>query len=257
MKQLTAVIFLFLTTQIVDAQVKFIGHRGASYLAPENTVASNKLAWKLGADAVELDIHLSKDNRVMVIHDGNTKRVSGENHKVSETSSKILRKLDVGSYKGKKYEGEKIPFLGELIKLIPPGKQLVVELKSHQEIIPWMKKSIEKYGKLNQLVFICFDWNTILEVKKTFPSNTCYWLCSSKEKLIKKIKDVSRAGLAGVDLKENIIDREVMEETNRYNLDVVAWTVNDPSEAKRLIDLGVEGLTTNRPAWLKEQVQGM
>ena len=74
----------------MNAQVQIIAHRGASYLAPENTVASAKLAWELGADAVEVDIFLSKDNRIMVIHHPNTKRTSGKDYEVKNTSSDIL-----------------------------------------------------------------------------------------------------------------------------------------------------------------------
>ena len=73
MKQLITAFLILMTLNLVS-QNTFIAHRGASYIAPENTVASAKLAWELGADAVECDIHLSKDNRIMVIHDKDTKR---------------------------------------------------------------------------------------------------------------------------------------------------------------------------------------
>ena len=76
--KLSTIVFLsffsFAFSLNANAQVQFIAHRGGSYVAPENTLASAKLGWKLGADAVEVDIHLSKDNRIMVIHDSNTKR---------------------------------------------------------------------------------------------------------------------------------------------------------------------------------------
>ena len=79
--------------------VEIIAHRGASYLAPENTLASVKLGWQKDAD-VEVDVYLSKDNRIVVIHDSTTKRTSGGTDlKVSESDSQELRKLDVGSFK--------------------------------------------------------------------------------------------------------------------------------------------------------------
>ena len=203
---------------------------------------------------MELDIHLSKDNKVMVIHNGDTKKVSGKYYKVSNTNSDVLRTLDIGSFKGEKYKGEKIPFLSEMIDLVPKGKKLVVELKSREETIPWLKKVVEQSGKLDQLIFICFDWHTILATKRTFPKNTCYWLCDDKSELLKKMGDVAKSGLEGVDLKHSIIDREVMNEANKYHLDVVAYTIDDPKETERLIQLGVKGITTDRPAWLKKQV---
>lgn len=241
-------------TVFSQAQVQFIAHRGASYLAPENTIASDKLAWELGADAVELDINLSKDNKVMVIHNGDTEKVSGKYYKISETNSKVLRKLDVGSYKGEKYKGEKIPFLDEILNIIPSDRKLVIELKSGKETIPWMKKVIDKCGKVDQLIFISFDWKTILETKKTFPNNVCYWLSNNKVELMEKMKEIAESGVDGIDLKYSIIDQEVMDEAKKYKFDVVAYTVNDPEEAKRLINLGVKGITTDRPAWLKQQI---
>src|SRR5680860_92273 len=104
----------------ISAQNMFIAHRGASYLAPENTVASAKLAWELGADAVECDIYLTKDNRVMVIHDKDTKRTcSGKkNLTIEDTPSILLRDLDAGIWKNEKYKGEKIPYLSEMIETI-------------------------------------------------------------------------------------------------------------------------------------------
>ncbi len=248
---LSVLVFFLTTSTVVNSQVQYIAHRGASFLAPENTMASAKLAWSQGVDAVELDIYLSKDSKIVVIHDGNTKRTSGQDFKVKETESKILRKLDVGSYKDEKFKGERIPFLTEEIDAIPKGKMLVVELKSYSEVLPELKKIVDKSGKQNQLIFICFDKTAILETKKLFPANRCYWLCGNKEMLKKEIKSIADAGLDGVDLSNSIIDEEVMALAKSLKLDIVAYTVDDPVEAKRLVNLGVKGITTNRPEWLK------
>ena len=123
------VLLCVIFANISVSQVRYIAHRGASYQAPENTLASTKLAWKLGADMVECDIYLSKDHQIMAIHDGNTKRLSGIDLKVGNSLAKDLRKLDVGSFKSEKYKGEKIPYLRELIGTTPEGKYLVVEIK--------------------------------------------------------------------------------------------------------------------------------
>ncbi len=102
---------MILISGLCFGQVEIIGHRGASYLAPENTLASSELAWSLGADAVETDIYLSKDNRIICSHDANTKRTTGVNLVIKETTSKELRKLDAGSFKDKKYKGELPTFM--------------------------------------------------------------------------------------------------------------------------------------------------
>jgi glycerophosphoryl diester phosphodiesterase len=235
-------------------QVMIIGHRGASYLAPENTVASAKLAWQSNADAVECDIWLSKDNKIICSHDGNTKRTSGCDFKISETGSKVLRRLDVGSFKGEEYKGEKMPFLEELIRTVPSGKELVIELKCGTEVLPCLQKILKKYDKSRQFVFICFDFQTITETKKAFTDKKCYWLCSNRELLAKTIDKVPGAGLDGVSLGYAIIDSDVMKKAESLNLEVYSWTVDDPAEARRLISLGVKGITTNRPGWLETQL---
>lgn len=239
------------------AQPYYIAHRGASYLAPENTVASAQLAWELGADAVEIDIYLSSDNKIMVIHDNNTKRISGnkDNLLVRSTTSDRLRRVDAGLWKGEQFKGEKIPFLSEIIETVPEGKILVVEIKCGSEIIPELKKCIASSGKEEQMVFISFGWETIIDTKEAFPGNKCYWLSSDKSVLKKKIKEVAGNGLTGVNLHYSVIDKKIVRSAKAKGLDVLSWTIDDPAEAKRLIGIGVYGITTNRPAWLKNQLE--
>ena len=256
MRVLFISIFILLTLNMM-AQNKIIAHRGASYLAPENTVASAKLAWELGADAVEIDIHLTKDNRIMVIHDADTKRTCSEkkNLSIEKSPSILLRDLDAGSWKGEEFKGEKIPYLSEIIETVPQGKTLVVEIKCGTEVLHPLSLILEKCGKADQIVFICFDWKVINETKKQFPENKCYWLSSSKSGLSKKIKEAAQEGLDGINLTHSIIDDEIMKLAKENNLEVLTWTVDDPGEAKRLTELGVSGITTNRPKWLKEEME--
>lgn len=252
--QITSFLILFVLN--MTAQNTFIAHRGASSLAPENTVAAAKLAWELGADAVECDIHLSKDNRIMVIHDKDTKRtcLSKKNLSIADSPSTLLRDLDAGIWKDEKFKGERIPFLTEIIETVPEGKMLVVEIKCGIEVMPPLIRGMEKCTKKEQIAFIAFDWKTIVEVKKTFPQNKCYWLSSSKNGLHKKIAEAAENGLDGVNLHYSIIDEEVMKIAKENNLEVLVWTVDDPAEAKRLTELGVTKITTNRPDWLKEEM---
>ncbi len=96
-------------------RVEIIAHRGASHAAPENTLASVSLAWQMEADAVEVDVHLSKDNRIVAIHDPWTDRTGGVRLEVANTIAHHLRRLDVGSHKHHQYARERIPFLEEVL----------------------------------------------------------------------------------------------------------------------------------------------
>ncbi|WP_319482481.1 glycerophosphodiester phosphodiesterase family protein [uncultured Draconibacterium sp.] len=254
----TTLTLIFLLAGITTmAQNTFIAHRGASYLAPENTVASANLAWELGADAVEVDVHMTKDNRVIVIHDKDTKRTcyGKTNLSIAKTPSILLRDLDAGVWKGEEFKGEKLPFLSEIIETVPAGKTLVVEIKAGgDEIIPEIRRVVDNSNKKEQIVFISFGWKTIVATHKEFPDNKCYWLSSLKPGLKKKMETAAAEGLTGVNLKHSIIDEEIMAQAKSLNLEVLSWTIDDPEEAQRLTNIGVTGITTNRPKWLKEQM---
>src|SRR3954454_10841881 len=91
--------------------VEIIGHRGASFDAPENTVASFRLGYEQKADACELDVYLTKDGRIVVIHDKDTRRTAGVDRPVVQQTLDELKKLDAGKWKGDRFAGEKIPTL--------------------------------------------------------------------------------------------------------------------------------------------------
>lgn len=240
---------------MTQAQPLIIAHRGSSFVAPENTISAAKLAWAQNADAVECDIYLTKDKRVMIMHDGDTKRTTGQAYKFTETSSDVLRTLDAGAWKDARYKGEKIPFLEELITTVPQGKKIVIELKCGPEVFPALKQIVKSSGKKKQLVFIAFDWETIVKAKKLFPKNACYWLSSSVATVQQKLPEVTKNKLDGINLNSKIIDPELILKAKEAGIHVLAWTVDDPAEAKRLVQLGVSAITTNRPDFIRESLK--
>ncbi|MBC8004270.1 MAG: glycerophosphodiester phosphodiesterase [Verrucomicrobia bacterium] len=255
MKYFYSITLIILLSMTSIAQPILIAHRGSSFTAPENTVAAAKLAWEQDADAVEVDIYLSKDNRVMVMHDGNTKRTTGQSYLPSETNSEVLRTLDAGSWKDAiHYKGEKIPFLEEMISTVPKGKKMVIEIKCGQEVFPALKKVVQKSRKKKQLIFIAFNWETIVKAKEMFPKNACYWLSSSPTEVQAKMDEVIKSGIDGINLSSKIIDQQTVSRANELGYDVWSWTIDDPQEAKRLVDLGVKAITTNRPDLMRSNL---
>jgi glycerophosphoryl diester phosphodiesterase len=239
---------------------EIIAHRGASYLAPENTVASVKLGYALDADAVEIDIHLSADKRLMVNHDKDTRRTAGgQNMEIETTRSEELRKLDVGSWKGQKYSGEKMPFLEEVLEEVPEAKNLVVELKSSAEAIPYLQNAIEESGLQEQLLLISFDKEAIILAKQQIPQIPAYWLLHNYQEhsLAEAIRIAQEHKLDGLDVHYKLVDQAFMQQMQAADLEVYVYTVNEPAEAKRLQALGVKGITTDRPQWLKKQLEAM
>jgi glycerophosphoryl diester phosphodiesterase len=265
MKYLIVFVLLCLFIVIISGctkPVEIIGHRGASYLAPENTIASFKLGWEKGAD-VELDVYLTKDNRIVVIHDETTKRTAGTDVNVAESTSEELRKLDVGSFKSEEYAGEQIPFLADVVKTIPPGRKLYVEIKCGKEILPYLRDLLARSGKMSRIVIIGFDLDTVAMSKKMIDVPT-YWLRGTEKtkdteqwiphdpQLVQTAKD---KGLDGLDVHYAGVTKEFVDAVKASGQKLYVWTVDDPEEAARLIKLGVDGITTNRPGWLREQLK--
>lgn len=242
--------------------VEIIAHRGASYIAPENTMASVMLGWEKDAD-VEVDIHLSKDNRILVSHDSSTKRTGKIDLNIKDTTARELRKIDVGSFKSEKYAGEQIPFLADVIKTIPPGRKLYVEIKCGKEVLPILEKLISQSGKMSQIVIIGFDLEIVTMSKQLIDVPT-YWLKGTeKDKETEKwiphspqlVKIAEDNGLDGLDVHYAGVNKEFTDAVKAAGQKLYVWTVDNPDEAIRLVNLGVAGITTNRPEWLRKQLK--
>lgn len=257
------VMSLSLPAPAAEARVEIIAHRGASHDAPENSIAAIKLAWQRNADASEFDVYLSKDGKIVVMHDKDTKRTAGVKKVVSETPFAELRKLDIGKWKGAKFVGERVPTLAEMLATVPAGKQVFIEVKCGPEIVPELNRVL-KASKLPaaQTPVIAFNAKVVAALKKVRPDVPAYWLANTKgkknapppsaESLIAKAKAVHADGL---DLQASpAIDRAFADKVRAAGLRLYVWTVDDVPTAKRMAALGVDGITTNRPAWLREQL---
>ncbi|MGE3317277.1 MAG: glycerophosphodiester phosphodiesterase [Planctomycetaceae bacterium] len=246
--------------------VEIIGHRGASHDAPENTLAAVKLSWKQNADGTEIDVHLSKDGKIVVIHDDNTKRTAGLDKPVVAQSIEELRKLDAGSWKDPKFAGEKLPTLDEVIATIPDGKRLFIEVKCGPEIVPELKRVIEAGGKKpEQTAIISFSQEVVAESKKAMPALRVFWITrfqqdkktkvwspSSIEELIEKTKS---AKVDGIDLGFTPnLDRAMIDQVKQAKLEFYVWTVDSADDARLLRDWGVDGITTNRPLFIRQSL---
>jgi glycerophosphoryl diester phosphodiesterase len=256
MKLLCLIPCLLLFPLFIFAQHTFVAHRGASFLAPENTQASINLAWKLGASAAECDVLLTKDGQIVVFHDKNTSRLLGESHKISETDFDKIKDLHIAlnNHNLPEYKGETVPLLKDLLIDLPDSVTLVVEIKCGQEILSPMKKVLDKYWKSGKLAFIAFGFETIMKTKETFPEIPCYFLAHMRGDVNKRIDSLLNGPLDGVDLNHAIISKKLVDRFNKKNKNIWCYTVDSPKEALKMISYGVLGITTNRPEWLKKQV---
>ena len=263
MRTLPIVLLLMFLSPVLNAQnvssekpFHFVGHRGASYLAPENTAASIQLAWDLGADGAECDVMLSADQKVVLFHDKNTKKLCGENLTVKDATWEQLKSLVVIPRKTNRpeYTHETIPLLKDVLTTIPDDRMLVIEIKTGPDILPFLQEVITQHWKSGNISFIAFDFETIKQTKALYPDIPCYYLSSFKADFNNHFDAILEANLDGVDLRHTIIDAKLVERCKAFNLDVWCWTVNDPETARKMQTLDVSAVTTDRPSWLKNNL---
>ena len=245
--------------------MEIIAHRGASFDAPENTLAAVTLGWRQSADAVEVDIHLSLDGRIVVIHNFTTLKTAGVPRHVRTQTLAELKALDVGRWKGERWTGERIPLLEEVLDTIPSSKRLFVEIKCGPECLPEFARVWKRSGKnARQVVPIGFALPTMTSLKRLLPKLEVCWIAEFKRSWktgrwspppARLVHAARQAGLDGLDLgAKGPLRPPFTDQIRAAGLAWYVWTVDDPARALELIEAGVQGLTTNRPAWLRAQL---
>jgi glycerophosphoryl diester phosphodiesterase len=263
---ITALMSMTLSEAAHGGEPLIVGHRGASYDAPENTLAAFRLAWEQGADGIEGDFHLTSDGQIVCIHDKDTERVAGVKHVVAETPLATLRQLDVGKWKDPKFAGERMPTLAEVLAIVPEGKMLFIELKVGVEIVPGVLEAIDASGiKPEQIVVISFDADAIAACERRRMGLRTHWLTDYKqqedgawrptEETVAMNLRKSGADALGSKANPAVLDAKFLNNLAAADLDEFGvWTVDDPEVARFYIERGAWSITTNRPAWLRQQL---
>ena len=265
--RLVLVILASFAASPANAQ-NIVAHRGASFDAPENTVAAMELAFEQGADGVEGDFYLTSDGQIVCIHDKDTQRTAGVKHVIVETPLAELRKLDVGSWKDEKYRGERIPTFAEIAETIPDGKKFIIELKVGPEIVAPLKEALAKTDlKDEQILIICFNENTVAECKKVLPNLKCHWLTGYKQDentgewkptLAEVVATLERSQADGLGTQGEMkhVDAEFIEDLcDEGHCEFHVWTIDKPKVARFYQKLKPWGITTNRPAFIREKLK--
>jgi glycerophosphoryl diester phosphodiesterase len=256
---------IFLFTGPIHGQL-IIAHRGASADAPENTLAAFNLAWEQGADGIEADFYLSQDGDIICTHDERTSRLTGRKVDVSVSKTNIadLRKLDVGSWKNPKFAGAQMPTLREVLKTIPEGKKIFIEIKCGVEIVPVLKKQLAEFPHLKpeQLIIICFKKVVIKACREQLPDLQVNWLQSikrdretkewkpSEDAILASLIECGASGLR-VSPQASLFSPEFVERIRQGGFGFHSWTIDTLVTAERLRALGVDSITTNTPALMR------
>ena len=242
-----------------------IAHRGASFEAPENTLAAFRLAWAQGADAVACDIYLSRDGRIVAMHDPDTGRTAGVKIPIKAQDFAALQKLDAGSWKGEQWAGETIPALADILATVPAGKRIFIEIKCGPEILPELRRILAVAPvKPEQVVLICFDAKVLAAAKAIMSAVKTCWLAGFKQDeatgewqpgVDKLLETAKQCCADGLDLLAcPAVNRNLVNAVRKAGLELYVWTVDKPATVRRMQNLGIDGVTTNRPGWLRTQL---
>ncbi|HWF14383.1 MAG TPA: glycerophosphodiester phosphodiesterase family protein [Candidatus Acidoferrales bacterium] len=234
-----------------------IAHRGASGHAPENTMASFRRAVEFGARFIETDLQLTRDARVIAIHDLTYDRTSTGKGDVHDLPLKQVRALDAGSWfgdrEGKSYAAEKVPVLEEILDFAEKNDVIFyLEIKSGQAwgIEHVVVATLRDRNASARVVIISFDPTTLDAVQRLDSTMMTGLLCEIPSSDL--VERTVRAGARQLILRVDLITSAVTEKAHRAGLQVVAWTINDVEQMRTTIAAGVDGIITDYPDRLLE-----
>ena len=216
-------------------KMQIIAHRGASFLEPENTLRAVEKAIKMGADFVEVDVRMSKDNELVIIHDPDVNRTTNENGFVKDYTLQELKKLDAG-------QKETIPTLDEVISGVKDKIGLVIEIKE-----PGAEgKVLEKINEnnLENVILTSFYHKSIKNARKMDPSVDAGIIFSCQPVNVNQMASSACANVIFPGYK--YLDEELIEQAHENGISVYPWTVDDPEIFERLVGMGVDSIVTNK-----------
>jgi glycerophosphoryl diester phosphodiesterase len=228
-----------------------IAHRGISFDLPENSLSAFNASWAVGVDGIEGDFHLTRDGSIVCIHDDNTSRVCNKNLVICNSTLQELKELNL-QCEGKNHLNIKIPTLTEVLKTVPSGKKIFVEIKCGVEILsPLVKELSRSKINSNQVVIISFDRQVVKELKEMAPEYKALLLYSYEEgrevsSLINEMFDIKADGIG----TDNELSKEFVEKVIISGLEYHSWTIDNADTANQLISWGSNSITTNEPELL-------
>jgi glycerophosphoryl diester phosphodiesterase len=223
-----------------ERPISIHAHRGVRTKAPENTLAAAREAITAGADYVETDVQLSKDDVLVVVHDSDFSRLSGVAKKVWDLTYDEIRAIPLGG------GHEFTPTFEELLTETKGRIKLNIELKYYGDHQPGLARKIveavRRHGMLDQVLIQCLEYGPLLEVRQLVPEVPIGYLLSFNA------RTPSRLDVNFLSVEQNRLDRRFLLNAHRRGQQVYAWTVNTPEDMQRLFDLGIDGLITDETA---------
>ncbi|HVB72977.1 MAG TPA: glycerophosphodiester phosphodiesterase [Ktedonobacteraceae bacterium] len=241
-----------------------VAHRGGSQLAPENTLAAFRNALNFPVDAVELDVHMSRDGHAIVFHDYTVEERTDGQGNMLDLDFAYLRSLNAAAhFPGGWPEAQQMPTLGEVLRVAKGRAQVYIEIKPgkrddvyvrYPTIVEKMVEEIRAAGMLDQVLIISFDWQVLPRVKALEPVlqtgalvSDDTWDAGAQGALQTLIEDVTALGCGWINMDSGLFSDEMVASVHQSGLKLGLWTVNSLQEMQRFAAAGVDSLTSDRP----------
>ena len=225
-------------------------HRGASAYAPENTGAAFRKALDMKADGIELDVHLSKDGHVVVIHDEKVDRTSNGKGLIRDLKLDELKSLDFGAWFSSEFAGEPIMTLDEVLSLLDGWDGILnIELKSAYVLYDNIEQKVidllRQHKRIEKCIISSFNHYSLLEIKKLEPALKIGLLYSAG--LVDPWKYAKMVGAEAIHPFFSSAQAPVVKGCNDNGIIINPWTIDQPEIIKALTQFGVDGIITNVP----------
>ncbi len=235
----------------IDSPIRVIAHRGFSGQAPENTLVAIRQAIEVGADMVEIDVTVTADGHVILLHDETLDRTTdGQGSPTSMTMDEI-RELDAGSWFAPEYAGEGIPTLTEALETVKDRILINVEIKSEaveHGVVPKVAALIVEHEMLDLVVVSSFSPEALRLMKITDPAVITATLFNKELHTDRDpLEIIQEVGSRGFNISGKRLTAAMVERCHRHGIPVAVYTVNEPDEIRRLIELGVNAVFTDHP----------
>ena len=250
---------LFFGKDQASRKVTITGHRGAAGLAPENTLASIRKAISFNVDRIEIDVQQTADGVVVVRHDETLDRTTDGKGLIKDKTFSEVKELDAGSSFSSAFKGEKIPSLEEALQTVNGQCDLVIEIKKGDDYYPNIVENtielIKKYNARDWCIIHSFNIDVLVRANQLMPDLRLHRLWVYKFRGLPLIYDGSfewmdiekHPYLEEYSIMYSFANQGIINQLHEHGKKVNVWTVDDKKHINRLINLGVDGIITDRP----------
>ncbi len=231
--------------------MKIFAHRGASGHAPENTMEAFVLAYEMGADGIELDVQMTADGELVVIHDEDIKRTSNGEGLVMQKTYEELSGYDYGSWFSDKFKGAKIPTLKQVLDWIKPtGMELNVEIKTmpawyDKKLTEAVLAAVEAADMVDRVIISSFDHQAIADTRSLSDCIRCAPLYMAS--FLAMDDYCKKQQFNCVHPLFHCVTPALVQACHKVGVEVNTWTVNQKEDAEKMRTLGVDTIITNYP----------